>query len=56
VWLGEIPLQVEFWELFHICSDPKIEVAKCGKMSNEGKNFRRILDEQMLVEWVRLQD
>jgi len=28
VWLGEIPIQVEFWELVHICSDPEIEVAK----------------------------
>lgn len=54
-WLGEIPLKVEFWELFEICADPDILVAKIWRNGEWLISFRRTLDEHLLEEWMKLQ-
>jgi hypothetical protein len=53
--LGEIPLKVEFWELFEICADPDIVVTKVWRNGEWLISFRRTLDKHLLEEWMKLQ-
>lgn len=56
VWLGDIPLKLEYANLFEICDKPKCTVADCWAGDGWRIGFRRALGESELKEWERLME
>lgn len=55
-WIGDTPLQIEFWQLFQICVDPDISVSGVWQNGQWQLTFRRSLNKFLLNEWMRLQE
>jgi hypothetical protein len=45
MWLGNTPLEVESWQLFQICEDPEVEVAKVRVDNQWRLRFKRSLEQ-----------
>lgn len=55
-WIGDTPLQIEFWQLFQICADPDISVSGVWQNGQWQLTFRRSLNRFLLNEWMRFQE
>lgn len=54
VWIGSVPLKLEFESLYLICDKPKCLVADCWAGDGWNIKFRRAFGETELKEWDRL--
>ena len=55
-WVGHCSLKTQFWDLYDICLQQKISVAKVWDGSQLKLSFRRCVDQALFDQWVLLCD
>jgi hypothetical protein len=55
VWLTSSPLRLSFPALYIICNNKSISVSECANMGWQVQ-FRRMLGQEEMEEWMRLQE